>query len=98
MDKPTTAGVYTTLLDFAKEHEFEATNDDFFTPQLWQARDEEYGTDSLLIVVHDGGEWAPYFNHDYGAWERMKDLQDYLLARGLYAEQCTGWYSAIYPV
>jgi len=67
---------------------------------LWAgaARGESYGRDSLLVVVHDGGEVAPYFNLDYcqhGSWEAM---DAHLRKHGVYAESCTSWYTAIYPL
>jgi len=68
----------------------------FYHPDEWKLRGEEYGTESLLVVVHDGGSHVSYFSLDgmnYGAFDRMtKDLGEV----GTYAETCTTWYSAIY--
>jgi hypothetical protein len=68
----------------------------FYTPQEWADRGEEYGRNSVLIVVHDGPTIAPWFNLDYmqmREWEAMlAALQDV----GCWAEQCTSWYTAIY--
>lgn len=69
----------------------------FYSPQEWEERGEEYGTKSLLIVVHDGGDHAPAFNWDYEAYGLMEELRVRLAGIGVYAEQCTSWYSAIYP-
>ena len=69
----------------------------FYSPKEWKDRGEEYGTESLLVVVHDGGDAAYWFNYDYMAYSMIdkmtKELQEKL---NVYAEQCTCWYTAIY--
>lgn len=70
----------------------------FYSPQEWEARGESYGRGSVLIVVHDGGSVAPFFNFDYGNYDKIDEMQDALSAVGLWAEACTNWYTAIYPV
>jgi hypothetical protein len=70
----------------------------FYTPDEWDERDEQYGLGSLLIITHDGGEHAPAFNWDYEAYDLMEDLRQELLKIDVYVEQCTSWFSAIYPI
>jgi len=70
----------------------------FHTPQEWQAREEEYGLQSELIIVHDGGDLAPCFNYDYMSYEHREAVNVKLESAGYYAEQCTSWYTAIYPI
>lgn len=70
----------------------------FYSPAEWEDRGEEYGTKSLLIVVHDGGDLARFFNHDYQAYDSIAKMQTALKGLGLYAESCTCWYSAVYPI
>ena len=36
----------------------------FYSPSAWRARGEEYGKQSELIVVYDGGALRPVFNMD----------------------------------
>lgn len=69
----------------------------FYTPDEWADRGEQYGRSSLLVITHDGGDHAPAFNLDYGAYEFQDELVQRLRAHGLYVEQCTSWYSAVYP-
>ena len=69
----------------------------FYTPSEWRDRGEAYGTASLLIVVHDGGDHAPAFNYDYEDYVLMEEMRERLATIGVYSEQCTSWYSAIYP-
>lgn len=68
----------------------------FYSPEEWKARGEQYGCSGELIVVYDGGDVAPYFSFDYGNGKRMDEMNDALHTIGMYAEQCTNWYSAIY--
>jgi hypothetical protein len=68
----------------------------FWTPEEWRARKEEYGTDSVLILVHDGGDLAQYCNWDYEQYSLSGQLDEALTKAGYYCEQCTCWYSAVY--
>ena len=70
----------------------------FYTPQAWRERGEEYGTDSVLILCHDGGDLPPFCNMDYGGYSLQEDLQEALGEIGLFLEGCTCWYSAIYEI
>jgi hypothetical protein len=69
----------------------------FYSPEEWRERGESYGRDSVLIVVHDGGDYAHAFNFDYGNWELRDQINAALAEAGYYAESCTSWYTAIYP-
>ena len=68
----------------------------FYSPKEWAARGETYGHNSELVVVHDGGDLAPFFNYDYERYELTEEMHNALKKRGLYAEPCTCWYTAIY--
>lgn len=68
----------------------------FYSPKQWRARGEDYGTEAELIVVHDGGDLAPYFNYDYECYQMVEQMNAALLEAGLFAESCTSWYTAIY--
>jgi hypothetical protein len=70
----------------------------FRSPQEWAERGEEYGKSSVLVVVHDGGAHAPAFNWDYGDYGLIEDLDARLREHGLFPEQCTSWYSAVYEI
>jgi hypothetical protein len=69
----------------------------FYSPAEWKERGEQYGTESLLIVVHDGGDHAGYFTLDAFAYAALDRMQEDLACVGAYAETCTSWYSAVYP-
>jgi len=70
----------------------------FYTPEQWKDRGEQFGLYSILIVCHDGGDFAPFF--DWGieadSWRNVMNAR--LKNLGFYAEQCTSWYTSIYPV
>jgi hypothetical protein len=68
----------------------------FYSPTEWLERGEEYGHDAELIVVHDGGDLAPAFNLDYGAYDSFDSMARRLANVGVTAEACTCWYTAIY--
>lgn len=70
----------------------------FYSPQEWMKRGEEYGRDSLLVVVHDGGMHAGSLSYDREQYARVEALNAALQPLGVFVEQCTGWYSAVYGV
>lgn len=70
----------------------------FYTPEEWRQRGEDYGRNSALIICHDGGEVGDFFSYDHGNYERIDQMTNALRAIGYYAEQCTSWYSAVYPL
>ncbi len=69
----------------------------FYSPGEWRARGEEYGTNSELIVVYDGGDVRECFDSEF-KYDHEEAIREKLDQVGLYAERCTGWYSAIYSV
>jgi hypothetical protein len=69
----------------------------FYSPAEWRERGEDYAQNAVLIVVHDGGDHAPYFNWDYGYARGIEAVMAALLPHGVFAEQATSWYSGIYP-
>lgn len=88
------------ILQHAREDErtFTGGCQAFYTPQEWKERGERYGHNSVLIVVHDGGDLGAYFDYAQDNERAMTGMRDALYAVGLYAENCTNWYTAIYDV
>lgn len=88
------------ILDFLEEKDltYHGGGGRFYSPREWEERGEEYGRRSLLIITHDGGDHAVALNIDYGAYALMEQLAERLRAHGFYVEQCTSWYSAVYPI
>jgi len=67
----------------------------FYDPKNWKY---DFSNNAVLMVAHDGGDFAPFFNWDYESYDLIESLSAYLEPLGYYAEQCTTWYSGIYPI
>ncbi len=72
----------------------------FYSPKEWLEREEEYGLGAELVVVYDGAELkyllsldSAFDAGDYSATDRMVEK---LAEIGMYPEECTCWYAAIY--
>jgi len=96
---PLAIQVANKIIDLANEHGLRVppTHRIFYTPQEWDQRGEDYGTDSMLIVVHDGDEIGALFSYDHECYAFIESTDAALKAIGAYAEPCTMWYTAIYP-
>jgi hypothetical protein len=70
----------------------------FYSTQQWKDRREEFGTESELVIVHDGGDIAKFFNYDYQDYTEIERMNKLLKKYGVYFESCTSWYSAIYKL
>jgi len=66
----------------------------FYSPAEWKYRGEDYGTESLLVIVYDGGDVGEAARMDGAIYEQVRFV---LEARGMYIEECTHWYAAVYP-
>lgn len=107
---------YEIIVAYLRQHDLTHTGGckAFYAPVEWAEREEQYGTQSRLVVVYDGGDLRPVFSMDaaydldcaiyeetgktrepYSLYEGM---QDKLREAGLYFEECTRWYSAVYSV
>lgn len=67
----------------------------FYSPMAWKERGETYGTESFLVVVYDGGDLTSFFRGGECDKDYMKMVRA-LEEIGLYFEECTHWYAAIY--
>ena len=68
----------------------------FYSPQEWSERWEEYGENSELIVVYDGGDLAQFFNESYEAYDQIDRMSKALEQKGVYSENIYNWCSGIY--
>jgi len=89
---------YETIMEVMKTNEMTNVGGckAFYSPREWAERGEYYGTGSELIIVHDGGALAYFCNLDYMAYNLHDALQSALAEHGLFCEQCTSYYSAVY--
>jgi len=70
----------------------------FYSPAEWRERGEEYGGNSELVVVYDGGDVRRFFSYTSDDYEAMGKVDLALDNLNMYAEDCTSWYSAVYLV
>lgn len=69
----------------------------FYSPEAWRERGEsDVPRETVLVVVHDGGDFAPMFNLDY-CQDRWFMAGDRALTRAkCWAEAQTNWHTFIY--
>ena len=96
---------YDIILQHLQEHGLTYTGGcrTFYSPEEWKTRGEQYGQDSVLVVVYDGGSVRATMNMDTASeheqpYALYEELQSKLGCAGMYFEECTGWYAAIYRV
>jgi hypothetical protein len=70
----------------------------FYSPAEWQARKEDHGKESELIVVYDGGDLGCFFEFDKLRPDLIDQMNQALGEIGMIAQPCTCWYAAIYPI
>lgn len=70
----------------------------FYSPSEWRERDEDFGLSSELIICYDGGDVGQFFSldKDYPRYTYHTMMTEALARVGLYPEECTAWYSAVY--
>jgi len=96
-DKLSAKGVkaWGAIVALAKKHELsDGGCRVFYSPKEWAARGERYGCKSKLVVVYDGGEFGDICKFDGPFYEELLASP---MMKGLFIEECTGWYSAVYP-
>jgi hypothetical protein len=79
----------------------------FMDPKEWRERGGEYGCESVLVVFHEGSEVGAAFSMDHcyergggraSSYAKLEAMQAELAKIGLFAEQCTRTYSAVYEI
>lgn len=75
----------------------ELVGDAFFcAPNVWRAREEEYGLNSDLILVYDGSYLYDIINGYSGDSSYYEQITELCAKHGYYFEPCTSWYCAFY--
>ena len=98
-DDPKAAAAAVVVRSFLEKREATYTGGcrAFYSPREWAARCEQYGLNSVLVICHDGGSVGQFFSYDQEDYDAIEAMSEELRQHGLYAEQCTTWYSALYP-
>lgn len=72
----------------------------FWSPKEWKNKGEPYGCGSELIILHEGGDHAPFFSLDYssyaGSYDQYEEQSKFLQSHGFWIEGLYTWSSAIY--
>lgn len=70
----------------------------FYSPAQWRERGEQWGRESLLVIVHDGDPASTVFNWDASpdGYALREELQEQLDSIGVYFEAATGWYTTVH--
>ena len=88
------------IAKLAKQRDWNAGQKVFWSPKQWEEKGESYGTDSDLVVLHEGGDHASFFSLDHsyngGSYDDYEDQLKFLSKHGFYCESLYSWSSAIY--
>ena len=88
------------LAKLAKQRNWFAGQKVFYSPQEWNDRGEPFGKNAALIILHEGGDHAPFFSMDYsyeaGSYEDYENQINFLKEHGFWSEGMYRWSSAIY--
>ena len=68
----------------------------FYSPKEWKDRGEQYSTNSVLVILHEGNDLARYCSYDVGDYKAIERMNQILEPLGFYIEQGTSWQSAVY--
>jgi hypothetical protein len=89
------------IRDFCREHKLGSNQRVFHSPAEWTLG---YGQGSLMVVLHEGSDANRALSMDGadeqngGDYSLYEALQERLREAGVYIEQCTRWYSAVYAI
>ena len=88
------------LAKLAKERNWNAGQKVFWSPKQWRDKGEPYGENSSLIILHEGGDHAPFFSMDYsyeaGSYDQYEEQLKFLSGYGFWSEGIYRWSTAIY--
>lgn len=89
------------IRDYCSKHDLGPGERMFYTPEEWSERGEEYGTDSVLVVVHEACDAAIAISMDgayysNASYKHFGRLDQQLRSKGMYLEGMYSWCSAVY--
>ncbi len=68
----------------------------FRAPRAWRDDGHEYGLRSELIILHEGDDLELFLSYDREQYKLIDLMDRHLRSLGVYTEQCTRTYSALY--
>jgi hypothetical protein len=86
------------LVRLAKERNWNAGQKVFWSPKEWKDKGECYGLESELVILHEGGDHAPFFSldHSFESYDSYEEQLKFLSQYGFYCEGLYTWSSAVY--
>jgi hypothetical protein len=91
------------IRDYCQTHDLGSSERMFYSPKEWTERGEEYGTESLLVIVHEGCDASiaisldgAYNSGAFPSYRHYNELDKALRDEGLYLEGLYSWCSAVY--
>ena len=91
--------IIAVIMDVATAHTEEFSTGGctpFYLPSAWKARGEVYGHDSELVICHDGGDLARFFNMDYEDYDAYELMLNALNKIGYFPEGLHNWCTGVY--
>jgi len=72
----------------------------FYSPVAWRAKGEQYGRESELIAVFDGGDHGAAFSYDHACenYSALETMSEALAEVGAFFEAATTWYGSVYRI
>jgi len=94
---PRAKQAYDVILPFLIAHDLTFTGgcQVFHRPEDW---DGDYGKGSVLVILYEGASAGNAFSYDREQYPLIEALDKELAKIGLFSEQCTTYYSAVYEI
>lgn len=89
---------WVTIIELLQERDDTYTGGSrgFYSPVQWEQKGEDPIPGAVLIVGHDGGSIAPYFNDLYENDDCLAAMRVALEGQGLVGYKQGSWYSAVF--
>ena len=89
------------IRDYCQTHDLGSSERMFYSPREWTDRGEQYGTESLLVIVHEACDASIAISLDGAynsgvSYDHYNALDKALRDEGLYLEGLYSWCSAVY--
>lgn len=87
------------IVKLAKERNWYAGQKVFWSPKEWKEKGERYGEGAAFIVIHEGGDHAPYFSMDHayetGSYKQYEEQLKLLSEHDFWSEGIYRWSTSI---
>lgn len=88
------------IAKLAKQRDWNAGQKVFWSPKEWKEKGEHHGLNAELVILHEGGNHAPFFSldhsYDTGSYDQYEEQLKFLSQYGFFCEGLYTWSSGIY--